>query len=130
MKRWLVAAVAFVAVAAPSVPAFAIIGRPLTPMSYAGVARRTTRRAVYAGAAYGGAAYGAPAYYGGVTALPQGCAPGVPCGGVVYQPQYQGTTVIYVPHSAGSGRRVRSVTALAQAMSTRRKRSQAANTAR
>ena len=26
----------------------AIIGRPLTPMSYAGVARRTTRRAVYA----------------------------------------------------------------------------------
>jgi hypothetical protein len=29
----------------------AIIGRPLTPMSYAGVARRTTRRAVAAGAA-------------------------------------------------------------------------------
>jgi hypothetical protein len=28
-----------------------IIGRPLTPLSYAGVARRTTRRAVYAGAA-------------------------------------------------------------------------------
>lgn len=27
------------------------IGRPLTPVSYAGVARRTTRRAVYAGAA-------------------------------------------------------------------------------
>ncbi len=26
--------------------AFAIIGRPLTPMSYAGVARRTTRRTV------------------------------------------------------------------------------------
>ena len=32
------------------------IGRPLTPMSYAGVARRTTRRAVAAGAAVGGAA--------------------------------------------------------------------------
>jgi hypothetical protein len=29
----------------------AIIGRPLTPMSYAGVARRTTRRAVVYGAA-------------------------------------------------------------------------------
>jgi hypothetical protein len=29
----------------------AIIGRPLTPMSYAGVARRTTRRAVAVGAA-------------------------------------------------------------------------------
>jgi hypothetical protein len=32
------------------------IGRPLTPMSYAGVARRTTRRAVAAGAAAGAAA--------------------------------------------------------------------------
>jgi hypothetical protein len=32
------------------------IGRPLTPMSYAGVARRTTRRAVAAGAAVGAAA--------------------------------------------------------------------------
>jgi hypothetical protein len=31
--------------------AHAIIGMPLTPMSYAGVARRTTRRAVYMGAA-------------------------------------------------------------------------------
>ena len=41
------------------------IGRPLTPMSYAGVARRTTRRAVAYGAAAGvaagaAAAYGAP----------------------------------------------------------------------
>jgi hypothetical protein len=32
------------------------IGRPLTPMSYAGVARRTTRRAVATGAAVGAAA--------------------------------------------------------------------------
>jgi hypothetical protein len=32
------------------------IGRPLTPMSYAGVARRTTRRAVVGGAAVAGAA--------------------------------------------------------------------------
>ena len=31
------------------------IGRPLTPMSYAGVARRTTRRAVVGGAVVGGA---------------------------------------------------------------------------
>jgi hypothetical protein len=40
------------------------IGRPLTPMSYAGVARRTTRRAVAVGAgavAVGGVAAGA--YY-------------------------------------------------------------------
>jgi hypothetical protein len=32
------------------------VGRPLTPMSYAGVARRTTRRAVAAGAAGAAAA--------------------------------------------------------------------------
>jgi len=37
------------------------IGRPLTPMSYAGVARRTTRRAVVGGAVAVGAAV---AYYG------------------------------------------------------------------
>lgn len=36
------------------------VGRPLTPVSYAGVARRTTRRAVAAGAAVGAAG----AYYG------------------------------------------------------------------
>ena len=53
------------------------VGRPLTPVSVAGVARRQTRRAVYgygvAGAAAGGAAatvaagsyYGSPGYYGG-----------------------------------------------------------------
>jgi len=42
----------------------AIIGRPLTPMSYAGVARRTTGRAVVGGAAVGvgvGVAVGAAA---------------------------------------------------------------------
>ena len=39
--------------------AHAVVGRPLTPMSYAGVARRTTRRA--AGAAAVGAAAGAAA---------------------------------------------------------------------
>jgi len=40
--------------------AHAVIGRPATPMSYAGVARRTTRRAVAVGA---GAAAGTAAYY-------------------------------------------------------------------
>jgi hypothetical protein len=42
------------------------IGRPLTPFSVAGVARRTTRRAVWAGAAVGalgyGYGYGYPSY--------------------------------------------------------------------
>ena len=35
----------------------AVIGRPLTPMSYAGVARRTTRRAVVYGSAAAAGAY-------------------------------------------------------------------------
>lgn len=35
--------------------ASAVIGRPLTPLSYAGVARRTTRRAAAYGAAVGAA---------------------------------------------------------------------------
>jgi hypothetical protein len=35
------------------------VGRPATPVSVAGVARRTTRRAVVGGAAVGAAAYGA-----------------------------------------------------------------------
>ena len=47
------------------------IGRPLTPMSYAGVARRTTRRAVAVGAA---GAVAAGAYY---------AAPGAACSQVV-----------------------------------------------
>ena len=45
----------------------AIIGRPATPMSYAGVARRTTRRP------YGDAAYGAPVVAAPVYAAPGGC---------------------------------------------------------
>ena len=45
----------------------AIIGRPATPMSYAGVARRTTRRA------YGAAAYGAPVVAAPAYATPGGC---------------------------------------------------------
>jgi hypothetical protein len=45
----------------PVSSAEARVGRPLTPMSYAGVARRTTRRAVAVGAVgvAGAAAYGA-----------------------------------------------------------------------
>src|ERR1700742_1623379 len=53
------------------------IGRPLTPMSYAGVSRRTTRRAVYGTAAVGAAAaagaygyYGSPSYGQGYVCQP------------------------------------------------------------
>ena len=43
--------------------AYAVIGRPLTPMSYAGVARRTTYgAAVVAHPAYPAAVYAAPVY--------------------------------------------------------------------
>ena len=40
------------------------VGRPLTPGSVAGVARRTSRRAYYGAAAAGAAAAGAAYYYG------------------------------------------------------------------
>jgi hypothetical protein len=54
------------------------IGRPLTPMSYAGVARRTTRRAVVVGGAVAAGAVAAGAY-----AAP-GCAQVVDAYGRVY----------------------------------------------
>jgi hypothetical protein len=41
----------------------AVVGRPLTPISYAGVARRTTRRSVAAGAYGGYGPYGASPYW-------------------------------------------------------------------
>ncbi len=67
-----------------------IIGRPLTPMSFAGVGRRTAfRGAMYAGAAVGVAAVGAAAY-----AAPYAYAPPPPyyarpaCGYYPYPPCY------------------------------------------
>lgn len=59
--------------------AHAIVGRPLTPVSYAGVARRTTRRMIYATNVY-------------VASLPPACTVVViegttlhQCGGAYYQ---------------------------------------------
>jgi hypothetical protein len=100
----------------------AVIGRPLTPVSYAGVARRTTRRAVYATSASSSAAeqeaaaaqqQAAAAQQQAaanklpsgtvVTALPSGCqsttVDGVSlfnCGGVMYQPTFQSNNLVYV----------------------------------
>jgi len=54
-------------------PAEARVGRPLTPVSYAGVARRTTRRAVAVGATVGAATVYSP-----------GCAQRVDAYGRVY----------------------------------------------
>jgi hypothetical protein len=61
------------------------IGRPLTPMSYAGVARRTTRRAYGVGAVgvYGVPAYGAPVVYGAPVYAPA-CYQAVNAYGQVY----------------------------------------------
>lgn len=85
------------AVLAPS-EAHAVIGRPLTPGSYAGVARRSSRRtARRTSARYAAAA--APVPY--ATALPPDCAMTgdvYACGaGPAYHPYYHGPDVVYVP---------------------------------
>ena len=101
----------------------AIIGRPATPMSYAGVARRTayvaapvartaavaTTAAVVTTAAVATSAEMAtasqPVLEVGTTvaALPGGCESATvngvsykKCGGVYYRPAYQGNTLVYV----------------------------------
>lgn len=104
--------------------AAAVIGRPLTPISYAGVARRTTRRAVAVGTTavvvgttaatdstttaapaptQAPAPAGAPPVGSIVTALPAGCVStpvgGVEyynCAGVYYRPAFQGNNLVYV----------------------------------
>jgi hypothetical protein len=79
----------------------AVVGRPLTPMSYAGVARRTSRRTVRRSVGYG---YGAPVAGAAVagaaviSTLPAGCGFGggiYTCGSVHYRPYYDGPTVVY-----------------------------------
>ncbi|MBP6597142.1 MAG: hypothetical protein KA196_06480 [Arenimonas sp.] len=94
----------------------AIVGRPATPLSYAGVARRTAYRttAVVATTAVAttAAATSAAAAPAGppvleigtaVASLPAGCEPATvngveyrKCGGVFYRPAYQGNTLVYV----------------------------------
>ena len=75
-------------------------GRPASPNSVAGVSRRTRRRRrrrVHRNMR--------------LTSLPYGCSTtrvraGVTyyyCGGIWYQPSYQGTTVVYVVHEIESG---------------------------
>ena len=93
----------------------AIVGRPLSPVSVAGVARRSTRRAVYATSVSDAsaqqqqqqqqAAAAANRLPAGtvVTALPSGCesttVDGVSlfnCGGVMYQPSFKSNNLVYV----------------------------------
>ena len=96
----------------------AIIGRPLTPVSYAGVARRTSRRIVRRDVAYSSAAAatyttaptpaptqpaGAPPLGTVVNQLPSGCVSspqgGIEyfnCNGVYYRTAFQGNNLVYV----------------------------------
>jgi hypothetical protein len=97
--------------------AWGIVGRPLTPMSVAGVARRTTRRAVVGTAVVAGSvAVANDAYIMGhahthyVTTLPTGCVKTIVgtmtyqnCGGTYYQPSYDGPNVVYVPVPTPTG---------------------------
>ena len=66
----------------------AVVGRPLTPLSYAGVARRTTRRTIRRGAY--------------IAAIPPGCPYGTYygyslyyCGGTYYQRSGNGYVIVY-----------------------------------
>lgn len=81
--------------------ALAVVGMPLTPMSYAGVARRTTRRAAYVGAA--AATTAAVTTAAVVSTLPAGCVEVVSagvvyqrCGATYYRPTYDGPNLVYV----------------------------------
>jgi hypothetical protein len=97
--------------------ASAIRGRPLTPVSYAGVARRSSRRIVRRDVAYSSAAAAtytaapapAPAQSASppvgtvVNQLPSGCVSsprnGIEyfnCGGVYYRPVVQGNNLVYM----------------------------------
>lgn len=101
----------------------AIVGAPLTPVSYAGVARRTTRRTVAATAAVTSTAAAAAAAPHTTTVVVQQAAPPPPavpygtvmpalpggcdavtvngqtysdCGGVFYKAAFQGNNLVYV----------------------------------
>ena len=76
-----------------SMAALARRGRPATPTSVAGVRRRTrrrTRRRVYRNMTLNSLPYGCN------TTRIRGGVSYYYCGGIWYQPAYQGTTVVYV----------------------------------
>lgn len=80
----------------------AVVGRPLTPVSVSGVARRTSRRTTRRVEAR----HSAAATTTVVTALPAGCvktsvggATQYTCGATQYRPAYDGPNLVYVPLS-------------------------------
>jgi len=90
-----------VGVASISTLAIARVGRPATPASVAGVRRRTRRR-TRRRVAVGMSMYSLPYGCGGATVLYRGI-PHYYCGGIYYQPQQQGTTVVYVVNNVEPG---------------------------
>src|SRR3954471_22631206 len=100
LKTLAIALAALTALGSFADTAEAVIGRPLTPMSYAGVARRTTRRSV-AASTYATPVYAPPVVQSTtvVTTLPPDCGKVVTDGAVVYScqgtsysPSYNGST--------------------------------------
>ncbi|MEE8055920.1 MAG: DUF6515 family protein [Gammaproteobacteria bacterium] len=82
----------------------AVVGRPASPGSVAGIHRRETRRTVRATSYYGG---GAVTTGSSVYTLPPGCVAVIHnaatyyyCDGIYYQPYYQGNQLVYVPVEA------------------------------
>lgn len=78
--------------------AHAVVGRPATPLSYAGVARRTSRRTTRRAVAATSAVT-----VGAIATLPAGCvrvsragAVTYNCAGTFYRPVYDGPDVVYV----------------------------------
>lgn len=79
------------------------IGRPLTPVSVAGVnrrVRRRTRRRVYRNMML----YSVP--YGCSTRVMRAGVNYYYCGGIYYRPSYQGTTVVYIVDDIDPGANV------------------------
>ena len=76
------------------------IGRPATPGSVAGVRRRTRRR-TRRRVAVGMSMYSLP--YGCHTTIMRGGINYYYCGGIWYQPQYHGSTVVYVVNEVEPG---------------------------
>ncbi len=87
-------------IAVVSTSAFARRGRPVSPNSVAGVRRRTrrrTRRRVHRNMQLSSLPYGCS------TTRIRGGATYYYCGGIWYQPGYQGTTVVYIVSDIDAG---------------------------
>ena len=103
-RRELIRSLATLAVGVAAVPlsnlAEARVGRPASPVSVAGVRRRTrrrTRRRVYRNMTLHSLPYGC-----NVTRVRGGITYHY-CGGIWYRPSFQGTTVVYVVSDIESG---------------------------